>query len=293
MKKVILLLLIVCSGLTAIAQDINLSDSVIYFNNKPVAYYVKTLNESDPHYNIYIISLDMQLLMAAKVIKFEAPVRELKPFYYYDLILQNEKDTLAMYNEGQAFPLELASLLKDYKLLDGNTINKNAWRKFKTAYSGNAALKAKIKQYETYLIDTRYFDEQTIRDRTKSVTIINDKILMQDGKKIGLVVTNTNIPGGGLTTSYSNVITRDNTVAVQIDTKESNGARQPTTEYIQILLPTNRVVDASGVIIDTKDRRSKHSNPPALFELSLPLNKEARNEDLLWKVCEYIKNYLL
>ena len=292
MKKNILIILLVCSGLAATAQNINLSDSVIYFNNKPVAYYVKALNESDPHYNIYIISLNMQLLMAAQIIKFEAPVRELKSFYYYDLILQNEKDTLAMYHEGQAFPLELATLLKNYKLLDGNKINNNSWRKFKTEYTGNASLKAKIKQYETYLIDTRYFDEQTVRDRTKPVTIVNDKILMQDGKKIGLVVTSTSIPGGGITTTYNHVVTRDNTAAVEINTKDNPGSSS-TTEYIQIVLPTNRVVDASKVIIDPQDRRSKHSNPPTLFELSLPLSKEARNEDLLWKVCEYIKNYLL
>ena len=74
------------------------------------------MNESDPHYNIYIISLNMELLLAAQVVKFEAPVRELKSFYYYDLILHAGKDTLAMYHEGQAFPLELATLIKENNL---------------------------------------------------------------------------------------------------------------------------------------------------------------------------------
>lgn len=293
MKKYILVLLISVSWLSVTAQEITLSDSVIYFDNKPAAYFVKTLNESDPHYNIYIISLDMELLLAAQVVKFQAPVRELKSFYYYDLILHSSKDTFAMYHEGQAFPLELATLLRDYKLLENNKINRSAWRKFKYTYTGNTDLKAKIKTYENYLVETRFFDEQVGRDRTKPVTIINDRIIMQDGKKIGLIVTKTNISGGGQTTTYTQVKSRDNSTGVQISTTENPGSNAGAiTETQQIMLTTNRIVDASAVLIDPVYRKNK-TGKPNLYDISLPLNKSARNQDILWLVCQYIDNYLL
>ena len=248
MKRYLLVLLVIFPNLASRAQEISLSDSVIYFDNKPAAYYVKTINESDPHYNIYIISLDMELLLAAQVVKFQAPVRELKSFYYYDLILHSSKDTFSMYHEGQAFPLELAQILRDYKLLENNKINKIAWRKFKYAYTGNADLKAKIKTYENYLVDTRFFNEQVDRDRTKPVTIINDRIIMQDEKKIGLIVTKTNIGSGvGQTTTYTQVKSRDNSTAVQISTTENPASNAGAiTEIQQIMLTTNRIVDASS-----------------------------------------------
>ncbi len=290
MKKYILSLCFAFFSLISLAQDINLSDSVIYFGNKPVAYYVKVLNETDPHYNVYIISLDMKLLLAAQVVKFDAPVRELKPFYYYDLILDQEKDTLAMYHEGQAFPIELANLLKDYKLLIGNAIDERAWRKFKNDYTGNRALKAKIKDYEDYLVEYRHFDEQTVRDRSKPVTIIDDKIIMQDGKKIGLIITGTNTSVGGISTSYSPVLTRDNKVAVQINNTDRGAT---SSEYTQILLPSKRQVRPEGIIIDTYTRKTKHKGHQSLYDISLPLNKSARNEDILWEICQYVDNYLL
>ena len=278
MKRCLLILIIAFNAFAATAQEVSLTDSVIYFDKKPVAYYVKSMNESDPHYNIYIISLNMELLLAAQVVKFEAPVRELKSFYYYDLILHAGKDTLAMYHEGQAFPLELATLIKENNLLTGNTINRAAWEKFKYTFNGNAALKAKIKSYENYLVETRYFDEQTVRDRTKPVTIVNDKIIMQDGKKIGLVVPNVPMANGGISNSYSTVITRDNNVAVQINTNET-GSKSLPAGSLQIQLPSNRIIDPSSALIEPKYRKNKDGHKPSLYEISLPLNKTAGTEE--------------
>jgi len=294
MKRYLLVLLVIFPNLASRAQEISLSDSVIYFDNKPAAYYVKTINESDPHYNIYIISLDMELLLAAQVVKFQAPVRELKSFYYYDLILHSSKDTFSMYHEGQAFPLELAQILRDYKLLENNKINKIAWRKFKYAYTGNADLKAKIKTYENYLVDTRFFNEQVDRDRTKPVTIINDRIIMQDEKKIGLIVTKTNIGSGvGQTTTYTQVKSRDNSTAVQISTTENPASNAGAiTEIQQIMLTTNRIVDASSALIEPVYHKNK-TGKPNLYDISLPLNKSDRNQDILWLVCQYVETYLL
>ncbi|MEI8060489.1 MAG: hypothetical protein WCG67_10050, partial [Ferruginibacter sp.] len=292
MKRYLLVLLVIFPNLASRAQEISLSDSVIYFDNKPAAYYVKTINESDPHYNIYIISLDMELLLAAQVVKFQAPVRELKSFYYYDLILHSSKDTFSMYHEGQAFPLELAQILRDYKLLENNKINKIAWRKFKYAYTGNADLKAKIKTYENYLVDTRFFNEQVDRDRTKPVTIINDRIIMQDEKKIGLIVTKTNIGSGvGQTTTYTQVKSRDNSTAVQISTTENPASNAGAiTEIQQIMLTTNRIVDASSALIEPVYHKNK-TGKPNLYDISLPLNKSDRNQDILWLVCQYVETY--
>jgi hypothetical protein len=187
MKKLVLILFTVLGNSSITAQDINVADSVIYFNNKPVAYYVKTLNETDLHYNVYIISLDMKLLLTAQVAKFEAPVQELKPFYYYYLIVENEKDTSAIYYKGQAFDIELATLLKTYNLLNGNKINTTAWLKFKTTSKEHYDFINKITEYQVYLNETRNYSAQVKRDRTKPVTIVNERTIMQDGVKIGIL----------------------------------------------------------------------------------------------------------
>ncbi|MBS1513173.1 MAG: hypothetical protein JST86_20215 [Bacteroidetes bacterium] len=291
MKQFLLFILFgCCCSLYTKAQDITLSDSVIYFDSKPVAYFVKIDNESDPHYNVYIISLEKKLLFAAKVVKFDAPIRELKPFFYYDLINAVDNDTLAMYHEGQAFPLELAQLLKDYKLLNGNNVDRKAWRRFKLGYTGNYALKQKVKEYVDYLNEYRFLNEQTERDRTQPVVIVNDKIIMQDGRKIGLIVNETVTDVKGNTITYTAVKTRDNTNALDVNVKD-NG--QTVTQVTNILLPTNRVVNPSGVIIEPYTKNTKKKKTENLFDKSLPLNQSASNENILWTICQYVQNYLL
>lgn len=288
MKRYLLTFIISCTVLTAFAQDVRLTDSVIYFDNKPVAYYVKELNQTSPHYNVYVISMDKKLLIAAQVAEFEAPVRELKPFYYYNLIFKDQKDTVAIYHEGQAFTLELATVLKQYHLLDGNKINKDSLSHFKEAYNGNALLLAKIREFETYLNDYRFFNEQVVRDRTKPVTIVNDKIIMQDGKKIGIIAINTD-PDGDFT-------------FVNVKNPENNNMGIPTNNVdvgvanyknIQVILTTQRMVDASKVLIDQADKRNRHDGTHPLYESSVKVNKTYRNEAILWAICQLVENYLL
>jgi hypothetical protein len=287
MKKHLLTLFISFLVLTASAQEISLSDSVIYFDKVPAAYYVKEINQTSPHYNVYIISLNKKLLIAAEVAQFEAPVRELKPFFYYNLVFQNEKDTLAIYHEGEAFTLELAKLLRDYHLLKGNTINKDSLVTFKQKYNGNALLLAKIKEFETYLNDDRFFNEQVVRDRTKPVTIVNDKIIMQDGKKIGVIAINTAEEIGN---TFINVPTSDGRSGIRINNEEVGALNY---KNIQVFLPTQRMVDASKVLIDPSDKRNRHDNSHPLYEKSYRLNKSDRNEAILWVVCQLVENYLL
>src|SRR5205085_9489390 len=80
-----------------------------------------------------------------------------------------------------------------YGLLDGNKINEDSLAVFKQKYNGNALLVTKIKEFETYLNDNRFFNEQVVRDRTKPVVLLG-KIIMQDGKKIGFISTSNRFP---------------------------------------------------------------------------------------------------
>jgi hypothetical protein len=95
-----------------------------------------------------------------------------------------------------------------------------------------------------------------------------------------------------MSTSYSPIQTRDGKVAVQINNTDRGVT---TTEYTQILLPSTRVVNPDGVIIDpyTYSRKGKHKGPQSLYDISLPLNKSAGNENILWLICQYVEHYLL
>jgi len=287
MKKYLLSLFISCTVLAAAAQEINITDSVIYFDKKPVAYYVKELNLTSPHYNVYVISMDKKLLIAAQVAEFEAPVRELKTFYYYNLIFKDQKDTVAIYHEGQAFTLELATLLQQYHLLDGNKINNDSLSHFKKVYNGNALLLAKVKEFETYLNENRFFNEQVVRDRTKPVTIVNDRIIMQDGKRIGIYTTGST--DGDLT--FVNVRSpTDPNISIPINNADVG---MISYKYMQVILPTQRTVDATKVLIDQSDKRNRHDGTHPLYDSSVKLNKVYLNEAILWAICQLVENYLL
>ncbi len=286
---------------TSNAQNVSLNDSVIYVDNTPVAYYVKALNETDLHYDVYIISLDKKMLLAAKVVKFEAPVKQLKPFYYYNIIMHATKDTFAVYHKGQAFTQELAELIQKYNLIQNNSISKKNWYNFKHSYDGNAALKLKIRDYENFLNERKFFNEQVLRDRSKPVTIVDDKIIMQDNKKIGLIVPpkNSQSQGDFTRVTVTPVTTASNQTAFAVSVKESGNASTEPTKLIgynapfAVQLLSDRIVDPSNdYIVPPRDKKTQ-SDPPGLYQISLPLNKSAQNEDMLWVICQYIENYLL
>jgi len=265
-KKYILIVYLSFIGAIAHAQDVNLTDSVIYFGKEPVAYYLKVINESNPHYNVYIISLDKKILIAAQVVNFKAPSDELKSFYYYDLIFHNEKDTVAVYYEGQAFTLELASIIQQYKLIANDKVDTNALVRFKKEYGGNVALQAKIKEYEKYFVDRRNYNEQTVRDRTKPVIIIGDRTIMQDGKVIGI------IERGFYNVEFPNEAPR----------------AMPYSKYV---LPNGRDVGPVDVQIHDLKWDYKTQTPPSLFDISLPFNPKRKT--LLFNICQYVENFLM
>lgn len=288
--------------LTAVlsAQDVRLSDSVIFVNDKPVALYSKELNRSTLKYNMEVYSFDDYVLIKAEVIKFNAPVAELKPFYYYELTFPPTADTFAVYIEEEAFPVVLAKIIKDYGLIDKNELNKKNLARFISEYYGGPALGAKIKSFNDYLVETRYLNEQEKRDRTKPVSIINDRIIMQDGVKIGLIVQVQN-----------SKISRQNVEPVTFinDSSRIGVSQRIRTEEVVTTSTETQIQLYSGRRIDnlryyknwSREDRPKKAAPAkttserSLYQVSKAANKRigANTDLLLMKVCYLIEDYAL
>ena len=186
MKNCLFYLIVLAATGTISAQEVMLTDSVIYIGKDPVAFYTKKSNNSVPHCDMSVFSLTKELLLSANTRIFEAPVKELKPFDYYEIVFPELKDTFALYYEGQAFPLTLAAIIRDYHLIKNNRLDTAAARKFESTYDVTS-LNQKLDEITSYLTQTRHFDEQVVRDRTKPVQVINGRKIMQDHQLIGYV----------------------------------------------------------------------------------------------------------
>ncbi len=272
------------------AQDVRLNDSVIFINNNPIALYSKGLSNSPQRYNMEVYSFTDYVLIKAEVIKFNAPVAELRPFYYYELTFPPIADTFAIYIEEEAFPLVLGKIIRDYNLISNDQLNKKAVAYFKSSYYGGPALLAKIKSFEDYLNETRYFNEQALRDRTKPVIIINDKVIMQDGVKIGLIteVQNYNVTNRPVSvyTDKSNYGIPFKVVPDQVIT---------SSKERQILLPNERKIDKYGITSQWMPLQQKNKTEKNLYKISVPANGKISSytDDLLKWVCFLIENYSL
>ncbi len=289
MKKIIPALLACFITAFTIAQDVRLNDSVIFINNKPVALYAKEINSSVQRYNMEVYSFDDYVLIKAEVIKFAAPVVELESFYYYEITFPPTADTFAIYIEDEAFPLVLAKMIRDYDLINKNELNKKNLSRFITNYPGGHAFTAKIKSFETYLNETRHFSEQVKRDRTKPVTIIGDKIIMQDGVKIGFF-------------SYSESSRATNRPTSVIRDKSSYGLPITVVEQNEIIYSRkNQVFLANGTEVYIGQEyydywnsgKSKKQVPTGLFEISKTKDLKNAQESLLRDACFLIENYAL
>jgi hypothetical protein len=279
------------------AQDVKLNDSVIFINDKPVALYSKELSKSTPRYNMEVYSFDDYVLIKAEVIKFNAPVAELRPFYYYELTFPPTADTFAMYIEEEAFPLVLAKIIRDYDLINKNELNKKNVAKFISQYYGGPALLAKIKSFEDHLNETRYFNEQVKRDRTKPVTIINDRIIMQDGVKIGLIAEYKNSELSNRPVAYIQDSSR-----IGIGTRVVSEQVISTTSETQILIYDGRRVDNlryyntwSNEERVNKSMQERLGSGRNLYQVSKSANKKISNhtDQLLMRVCYLIEDYAL
>ena len=300
MKKVIPALLAYFITVSSFAQDVRLNDSVIFINDKPVALYSKELSKSTPRYNMEVYSFDDYILIKAEVIKFNAPVAELTAFYYYELTFPPTADTFAIYIEDEAFPLVLAKIIKDYGLIDKNELNKKNVARFISQYYGGPALTAKIKSFEDYLNETRYFNEQEKRDRTKPVTIINDRVIMQDGIKIGLIVQvkNSSVSRQG----YEPAQAVYDSTRIGVTKRIFYDEVLNTSTETQILLYNGRKIDNQGYYKtwSREDPINKSGKVKAAFERNLYQVSKAANkkisdytDGLLMRVCLLIEEYAL
>lgn len=297
MKKNMLSLLLCFVTAALFAQDVRLSDSVIFINDKPIALYSKELSNSTPRYNMEVYSFDDYVLIKAEVIRFNAPVAQLKPFYYYEISFPPTADTFAVYIEDEAFPLVLGNIIRDYNLVGKNELNKKNVKKFIASYPGGPALTAKIKSFENYLNDTRYLNEQVKRDRTKPVTIINDRVIMQDGVKIGLIAVNQSLTESRIPVA----VTRDNA-----------NIRSPATvhyDYFMAMANETDILFANGRKIDntryydrwSREKTAKGSGEQQfhaeknLYQVSKKASKKisAYTDQLLMKICYMIEDYAL
>ncbi len=199
MRNSLLFVYCIIAWNTNYSQEYHLQDSILYTQDKPLAIFHIHSDNSLPLYTIHVVSFKSDTILEAELIEFTAPVRELKSFYYYELRFPQSGDTVSLYQEGEAFSLTLTKIFEDYHLLKDNRIDTNAIQSFKNNFKPIYALQSKINEISDYLVVTRNFDEQVQRDRTKPVSIVNDRVIMQDGVKIGIIgtfenVTSTNRP---------------------------------------------------------------------------------------------------
>lgn len=288
MKKITPALMACLITTLTTAQDVRLNDSVIFINNKPVALYAKQLNNSVPRYNMEVYSFDDYILIKAEVIKFDAPVIDLDPFYYYEISFPPTADTLAIYTEDEDLAMVLAKVISDYDLISKNELNKKNVIRFINEYYGAFALRAKIKSFETYLNETRHFSEQVKRDRTKPVTIIDDKIIMQDGVKIGFITLN----------ERTQLATAPISIYNQADPLKTY-PRSPSETIIYsrerevYLANGSKVYIARSYYDKNKLLKYKIETGKTLYEKSKVKKNTNYSEHLLKAVCFYVENYAL
>lgn len=290
MRRTIVSALFVLSSLTGISQEVHLTDSVIFIDDKPAAFFYKAVNNSVPRYNMEVYSLKGGLLINATVVKFNPPVQELKPFYYYEIAFPNEHDTASVYIEDEAFPLALAKLIASYKLITNDQVSAVALSKFKETYTGIPALTAKIKEMEDYLDETRHFSEQIKRDRTKPVKIVNDKIIMQDGVKIGTVREVESYNTNYTQTTYVSQNSNRGSVTVPGD-----GLRLSPVQKVMIFFVNGRQVDFENSNAYFDKSNLIEGSGKRLYDISKTkkITPGSYNDRVLKRVCYLIEEWAL
>lgn len=291
MKIFLLPVLLLCSIMPAISQEVLLKDSIIYINNNPAAIYSTAISNGMQRYNVTIHTLNGKTAIEAELIAFTAPVKELRSFFYYELRFPMIPDTFSLYHDGEAFPLALAKIMADYRLLKDNKIDTGAVNYFKKVYPGGTALQARINDVTDYLNVTRNFDEQVIRDRTKPVSIINDRIIMQDGIKIGYInsiqnIKETNIPiyGTGQKSAYGQAPVNYTYIADYV---------MKITEETEIHFPNGRKIERDRVRNNYFSWNKKGETGYTLFEISKKRKYKvgSGSENLIRWICFLIEDY--
>lgn len=326
MKNFTLSLLACFITASLIAQDVKLNDSVIFINDKPVALYAKFPSPAPSHFNMEVYSFDDYVLIKAEVIKFNAPVTDLEPFYYYELTFPPTGDTFAIYFENKTLPLVLADIIKDFDLINKNQLNKKNVSRFITSYKGGQALSNKIKSFQDYLDTTRYFNMQVERDRTRPVSIIGINI-MQDGLVIGKLrfLRGKNISNSTTVNNYQATYNdqttnrRDPNNPLQYYPQRSNSEinfRSPSYQGItssnyqqnatsdqkiicyvngRIIIPDKKYESWKNQYEINSKKKPKLKSDRNLYQVSKAeiKNIETNTDQLLLSICSLIENYRL
>ena len=324
MKKIILLALLLVTKICSFSQNIILSDSVIYIDKNPVAFYFTNPINSSSLYNINVFTLTGEAAIEAEAIEFTSPVRDFNSFYFYELRFPGIKDTFSIYFKGESFAMEIAKILAEYKLINENKIVQESVHKFKESYAGVPALQTMIDEMSDYLKITRHFDEQIIRDRTKPVIIVDGKDILQDNVKIGTInATWNNRPGQNSRATFSQPAGKTYVAPLFTETKISNYSPNNGAVILNknIPAPKNSPIDRDNTIPSSSywskeneiflltGRKTGTLQMPysnnlktnltdigyTLFEISRNKdNKEDKlNENILRKICYLIENYQL
>ncbi|HRD59093.1 MAG TPA: hypothetical protein PK504_13680 [Ferruginibacter sp.] len=167
------------------AQNLQLHNNVVYENNKPIAVFTKQLYNNSGEIGLTIAN-NNKILFTVVPKKFKAPVKELRSFYYHELIFNNGNDSLAFYST-ESLILHVFNLIKEYNLIPGGIANAESFATLKKMYN-RQSLESKIEVMMKYLNETRNFNYQAERDRSKPVYLINEKTIMQDSTLIGYIM---------------------------------------------------------------------------------------------------------
>ncbi|MBL0056656.1 MAG: hypothetical protein IPP31_10825 [Chitinophagaceae bacterium] len=280
MKRFFLFLILLSGLARSYSQEVRIADTVLFIDNKPIAYIFAELNNSSLKYNVEIYSLFDQLLIRADVVKFSAPVEQLKPFYYYEMGFPTLPDSLSIYLEDEAFPVVMAKMIRDYKLIKNDQLDRLGVERLRSQYPGVTAFAAKVQGVTNYLNETRNFAEQVLRDRTKPVVVINNRVIMQDGRKIGTV------------SEYENIQVTNRTD--QIQPMESESVYNVTAAYKAIIYyESGRRVSYDNAYTPYLRTLRKGELGYKLYEISKTRNNAPGSyaDELLKRICYYIEDF--
>ncbi|MBC7935742.1 MAG: hypothetical protein H7Y86_10370 [Rhizobacter sp.] len=277
--KTILLLSFFGFVCPAFAQKMLFQNDIVYTDGKPVAIFKKKTHGGDGAMSIDVFSTGNKLLVQLVAKKMKAPIRELASFYYHDIIFPSTRDSLSVYNPGEALSLHLFSLIDQYKLIQNQAIDSSAVEALKKGYS-QKRFDDKINQMVQYLEDTRNYHNQVERDRTKPVYILNEKNIMQDSVLIGRFVI-ADMP-------VSENFYRNSSLLAQ--TEQSINPRQ----NIDVLLKSGHIVD-KRFYMEYFPGAGQRLLGSTLYKQSKPKNMSDGNyyAKLLGLACCLIENYAL
>lgn len=258
------------------AQKIDMNDTLVFVDHQPFALYLTQPNSFSPLPNTDIFTLEGNYAIESVLFEFPAPVRELKPFFYHELRFPATGDTISILYEGNDFSRHLAEQVVRFGLLPGkdDSANRKAVNRFRDEYAGIKTYEKKLEDITSFLNYTRNFNLQAARDRSKPVSVVNNRAIMQDGVMIGtinlaadLTQTNTALqspisrPRAGGARTYSSISTTDYETRVKTEAEVffPGGFRVETTRLSDHYTNINNKQEI-GYQLYSISRKKKYKN---------------------------------